>query len=104
MEGFLNHSRKNKKVYPWHQVFWKTNFYPSYDSDNDQVDPVSSISKTFFQPIIPNYEISTSETRDQGLGPALEMIDLGPLNTKQRDIKKSIPKQHSPQDKKNIHS
>lgn len=47
-----------------------TNFYPLYDAANDQVDRVSPVRRTIFQRVIPRYELSTSETRDQGVGPA----------------------------------
>jgi hypothetical protein len=47
-----------------------TNFYPAYDGANDQVDPVLPVRKTIFQRVIPRYRLSTSETRDEGLGPA----------------------------------
>lgn len=46
-----------------------TNFYPLYDGDNDQVDPVTAVRRTIFQRVIPRYRLSTSETRDEGLGP-----------------------------------
>ena len=47
-----------------------TNFYPLYDGANDQVDRVLPVRRTIFQRIFPRYELSTSETRDQGLGPS----------------------------------
>ena len=46
-----------------------TNFYPLYDGANDQVDPVIPVRRAFFQRVIPRYRLSTSETRDEGLGP-----------------------------------
>lgn len=47
-----------------------TNFYPTYDGANDQVDPVLAVRRPIFQRIIPRYRLSASETRDEGLGPA----------------------------------
>jgi hypothetical protein len=47
-----------------------TNFYPTYGDANDQVDRVLPVRRTLFQRVIPRYRLSTSETRDQGLGPA----------------------------------
>ncbi len=47
-----------------------TGFYPLYNGANDQVDPVSSIARSAFQRVIPRYRLSSSETRDTGLGPA----------------------------------
>jgi len=52
-----------------------TNFYPTYGDANDQVDRVMPVRRTIFQRVIPRYRLSTSETRDQGLGPAF--IDAG---------------------------
>lgn len=48
----------------------RTNFYPTYDGANDQVDRVTPVRRAFFQRVIPRYQISTSETRDEGVGPA----------------------------------
>lgn len=46
-----------------------TNFYPLYNEANDQVDRVVPVRRAVFQRVIPRYELSTSETRDQGVGP-----------------------------------
>ena len=55
-----------------------TNFYPLYDGQNDQVDPVTAVRPVRFQPIIPRYRLSSSETRDDGTGPAfLEVFSPG---------------------------
>ena len=47
-----------------------TNFYPRYDGANDQVDPVTAVRSVRFQRVEPRYRLSTSETRDEGTGPA----------------------------------
>jgi hypothetical protein len=52
-----------------------TNFYPTYDGQNDQVDRVSPVRRAVFQRVIPRYRLSTSETRDEGVGPAFISID-----------------------------
>jgi hypothetical protein len=52
-----------------------TNFYPLYGGANDQVDPVSRVQPVLFQGVIPSYRLSTSETRDLGVGP---MFKEGP--------------------------
>ena len=44
-----------------------------YDFDRDQVNPVSSIRSIKLQRIIPRYELSTSDTRDEGVGPVCEI-------------------------------
>jgi hypothetical protein len=55
-----------------------TNFYPEYDGANDQVDPVLPVRSARFQRVVPRYRLSTSETRDQGTGPAFISVPLGP--------------------------
>ena len=60
---------------PWQRsnsqrTFVLTNFYPSYDRANDQVDRVVPVRRTIFQRVISRYRLSTSETRDEELGPA----------------------------------
>jgi hypothetical protein len=54
------------------QYALKTNFYPSYSAANDQVDPILRIHPIYFQRVIPRYRISTSETRDLGVGPVFD--------------------------------
>jgi hypothetical protein len=46
-----------------------TNFYPLYGGANDQVDPVLRVQPVQFQRVLPRYRLSTSETRDLGIGP-----------------------------------
>lgn len=50
----------------------KTNFYPRYGAANDQVDPVLAVHPIYFQRVIPRYRLSTSETRDLGVGPMFD--------------------------------
>ncbi len=56
-----------------------TNFYPRYDGANDQVDPVSAVRSVRFQRVEPRYRLSTSETRDQGTGPAFIESSYTPM-------------------------
>ena len=56
-----------------------TNFYPLYGAANDQVDPVLRVQPVLFQRVIPRYRLSTSETRDQGLGPMFADIPENPV-------------------------
>ena len=61
-----------------------TGFYPLYDGDEDQVDRVAPISSIAFQRVIPRYRLSSSATRDTGLGPAFYDIPVyrsGPAPT-----------------------
>ena len=64
--------RRKKKTTPVRE-YPTTNFYPMYDFDRDQVNPVSSIRSIKLQRIIPRYELSTSDTRDEGVGPVCEI-------------------------------
>ena len=50
----------------------KTNFYPRYGAPNDQIDPIIKVQPIQFQRVVPRYRLSTSETRDQGLGPVFD--------------------------------
>ncbi|UCF96114.1 MAG: hypothetical protein JSV89_13120 [Spirochaetaceae bacterium] len=51
-----------------------TNFYPLYNGANDQVDPVLRVQPVQFQRILPRYSLSTSETRDLGVGPMFDEV------------------------------
>lgn len=62
----------------------RTNFYPTYDGANDQVDRVSPVIPAGFQIIIPRYRLSTSETRDLGTGPAIDEVAVGPYRGERR--------------------
>ena len=54
-------------------AYWPlTNFYPQYDGANDQVDRVTAVRAVRFQRILPRYQLSTSETRDEGVGPTFD--------------------------------
>ena len=53
-----------------------TNFYPRYGGANDQVDPISAVHPVYFQRVIPRYRLSTSETRDLGVGPVFDAAVL----------------------------
>ena len=55
-----------------------TNFYPTYDDANDQVDAVLPVRRAWFQRVVPRYRLSTSETRDQGVGPQFITVPYGP--------------------------
>ena len=51
-----------------------TNFYPLSNGANDQVDPVLPVQPVQFQRVLPRYRLSTSETRDLGVGPAFTEV------------------------------
>jgi hypothetical protein len=54
---------------PYSNSLRYTNFYPLYNGANDQVDPVLRVQPVQFQRVLPRYRLSTSETRDLGVGP-----------------------------------
>lgn len=47
-----------------------TRFYPH--TGDDAISPVGRVKPAQLQRILPSYELSTEETRESGLGPALE--------------------------------
>ena len=61
-----------KKSFPPKRNYTSTNFYPLYDFDRDQVNPVTGVRPIKLQRIIPRYKLSTSDTRDEGVGPIYE--------------------------------
>jgi len=74
-------------AYAWTPVL--TNFYPTYDGANDQVDRVTAVRRTRFQRVIPRYRLSTSETRDEGLGPSF--IDMPSARVTERSGRHGRP-------------
>jgi hypothetical protein len=56
------------------RYFWPTRFYPQYTSGLDYVSYVSPVEPVAFQKVLPRYMLSTSQTRDAGLGPSLERV------------------------------
>jgi len=73
---------KKRQLLPLNRYMWRTHFYPNYDDGNDQVDPITPIRRTAFQKVLPYYEISTSETRDEGYGPAMDGVQISPYHHK----------------------
>lgn len=51
-----------------------TIFYPRYTSGLDYVSYVSPVERVAFQKVLPRYRLSSSQTRDTGLGPFFEKI------------------------------
>ena len=51
-----------------------TKFYPD-GGQNDKVSKVQRVGRVQLQKIYPNYELSTSETRESGLGPQIEVAE-----------------------------
>jgi hypothetical protein len=61
-----------------------TNFYPLYNGANDQVDPVLRVQPVQFQRVLPRYRLSTSETRDQGVGPMFTEVPGMPIRSNEQ--------------------
>ena len=59
------------------QYMRPTHFYPD-GGNNDTVSRVQGVGRVQMQKIYPNYEYSTAETRESGLGPSLETIQAPP--------------------------
>lgn len=51
-----------------------TTFYPRYGEGRDKVEPVRSVFPTMFQEVIPRYNLSATDTRDDGVGPMFEEV------------------------------
>jgi len=51
-----------------------TNFYPNYGEGFDHVSPVYPVRRTAFQRVLQRYRLSSTLTRDTGLGPRMETI------------------------------
>ena len=76
-------SEENKRCKAsWKRLKGTTNFYPTYLEGNlDKVTPAAATYSTQFQPVIPRYDLSMSETRDAGTGPTfLETAYQAPTN------------------------
>ena len=49
-----------------------TMFYPQYGEGRDRVTPVSAVRSSPFQEVIARYNLSSTSTRDEGVGPMFE--------------------------------
>ncbi|MGK5092217.1 hypothetical protein WDW89_09450 [Deltaproteobacteria bacterium TL4] len=72
-------SANQKKGQPLHwDIQGTTNFYPLYGEGRDVVEPVLPVHRTNFQEIVPRYRLSSTETRDQGVGPVFDEVAYRP--------------------------
>tara|TARA_B100000686_G_scaffold231562_1_gene239142 strand:+ start:259 stop:600 length:342 start_codon:yes stop_codon:yes gene_type:complete len=79
----------------WERLVATTNFYPTYvDGNKDRVTPTSATFKTKFQTVIPRYNLSMSETRNEGTGPTFLETEYHPTSIRPKTINKS--KEHAP--------
>lgn len=62
---------RRRRERPVHRHYPGTLFYPLGDADG-RVTPIGPVRATFFQEIVPRYELSTNATRDAGVGPMFD--------------------------------
>ena len=81
---------KMRRKARWKRLEASTNFYPTYvDGNKDRVTPTESIFKTQFQSIIPRYNLSMTETRNEGTGPTFLETEYQPNSLRLKTVKKS---------------
>ena len=86
--------RNIRRKLRWKRLVATTNFYPTYvDGNKDKVTPTAPTFKTQFQTVIPRYNLSMSETRNEGTGPTFLETEYQPTSLRPKTIKK--PKEHS---------
>ena len=74
----------------WKRLEATTNFYPTYvDGNKDKVTPTGATFKTQFQTIIPRYNLSMTETRNEGTGPTFLETEYQPTSLRPKTVKKS---------------
>jgi len=65
-----------------------TNFYPTYvDGNKDKVTPTAATFTTQFQTIIPRYNLSMTETRNEGTGPTFLETEYQPTSLRSKTVK-----------------
>ena len=88
--------KKNiRQRFRWKRLDATTNFYPTYvDGNKDKVTPTAATFKTQFQTVIPRYNLSMTETRNEGTGPTFLEIEYQPTSLRPKNLKKT--KEHKP--------
>ncbi len=65
----MNEEKEPQRI-AWERLKATTNFYPAYvDGNRDKVTAILSTRATKFQTVVPRYNLSMSETRNEGTGP-----------------------------------
>ena len=83
-KGKMRHKAK------WKRLEATTNFYPTYvDGNRDKVTPTAATFKTQFQTVIPRYNLSMTETRNEGTGPTFLETEYQPTSLRLKTVKKS---------------
>ncbi|MBF0288324.1 MAG: hypothetical protein HQM14_10945 [SAR324 cluster bacterium] len=72
-EVALNSNKKRRRLDHWNSRR-VTTFYPQYSEGRDRVEPIRSVFPTMFQEVIPRYNLSATDTRDEGVGPMFEEV------------------------------
>lgn len=96
---------ENEKKRRRYEIDWNsrytTTFYPQYGEGRDKVTAVSAVRPTRFQQVIPRYNLSATETRDQGVGPVFEEVAYNhPMEPKHPTKIKKSPQRPAPKKKK----
>ena len=74
----------------WKRLEATTNFYPTYvEGNKDTVTPIAATFTTQFQTVIPRYNLSMTETRDEGTGPTFLETEYQPNSFRSKIVKKS---------------
>lgn len=60
--------KKKRRILDW-DLRSPTNFYPQYGDGRDRIKPIRAIQSSLLQPVTPQYDLSESDTRDEGVGP-----------------------------------
>ena len=72
----------------WKRLEASTNFYPTYvDGNKDKVTPTAATFKTQFQTVIPRYNLSMTETRNEGTGPTFLETEHRPTSLRPKTVK-----------------
>ena len=72
----------------WKRLEATTNFYPTYvDGNKDKVTPTAATFKTQFQTVIPRYNLSMTETRNEGTGPTFLETEYRPTPLRPKTVK-----------------
>ena len=72
----------------WKRLEATTNFYPTYvDGIKDKVTPTAATFTTQFQTIIPRYNLSMTETRNEGTGPTFLETEYQPTSLRRKTVK-----------------
>ena len=81
---------KIRRKLRWKRLEATTNFYPTYvDRNKDKVTPTAATVTTQFQVVIPRYNLSMTETRNDGTGPSFLETEYQPTSLHRKNERKS---------------